>query len=756
MKKLIGLLATVALGFATGCENVYDDSELRGSVDDLKDRVENLETQVRTMNADIATIRSIVAALQQRIDVLRVEPTLTGYRIYFTDGTVIDLNHGTNGKDGENGKDGADGKDGVNGKDGADGKDGVNGKDGADGKDGVNGKDGADGKDGVNGKDGADGKDGVNGKDGVDGKDAPVIGVKKDTDGIYYWTLTTNGHTAWLLDDQGNKLRVTGRDGTQGGGNPTPLLGIDAQGYWTVSYDGGKTSTRITDTNGNPVKATGDTQSVIASVTQDDACVYITLADGTVITLPKTAKFDLVFAQQEGLVCEPGSSVQIAYTIVGGDSETVVECIGKEGWMAEVEPQSPEKGHIAVTAPTGRSNGKVLVFASSGAGQTVMKSLTFGAGILTGIADAYQIKPAGGKLSIRVTTNLDYTVHVDDDAAQWIAVTVTRAELRNETLTVTVQPNASETERTGYFELRGAQGTMLQRVEVIQTPKAQPIKGDIEFADATVKAACVAKFDTDGDGEVSYAEAAAVTKIEHIFSDAQKKKIISFDELQYFTSLKSIHSTFSGCTSLRSVVLPEGLLQIGGNVFNQCTHLQSIRIPDSVQEIYDQAFYNCTMLAEIQLPKSLMSINREAFSGCRSIMELDLPELVSSIRGRAFENCEKLQRITIPDGVFEIEYNTFAGCSSLSEVILPRMLRTIEQAAFQNCKNLTKISLPQSVTQISAQVFENCSSLTQIDLPRKLQSIDFSTFSGCSNLKSIILPEAISKIPNYLFANCLS
>ena len=218
MKKLIGLLATVALGFATGCENVYDDSELRGSVDDLKDRVENLETQVRTMNADIATIRSIVAALQQRIDVLRVEPTLTGYRIYFTDGTVIDLNHGTNGKDGENGKDGADGKDGVNGKDGADGKDGVNGKDGADGKDGVNGKDGADGKDGVNGKDGADGKDGVNGKDGVDGKDAPVIGVKKDTDGIYYWTLTTNGHTAWLLDDQGNKLRVTGRDGTQGGG----------------------------------------------------------------------------------------------------------------------------------------------------------------------------------------------------------------------------------------------------------------------------------------------------------------------------------------------------------------------------------------------------------------------------------------------------------------------------------------------------------------------------------------------------------
>lgn len=33
----------------------------------------------------------------------------------------------------------------------------------------------------------------------------------------------------------------------------------------------------------------------------------------------------------------------------------------------------------------------------------------------------------------------------------------------------------------------------------------------ISFADPAVKAICVAKFDTDGDSEVSYAEAAAVT-----------------------------------------------------------------------------------------------------------------------------------------------------------------------------------------------------------------------------------------------------
>ena len=64
------------------------------------------------------------------------------------------------------------------------------------------------GKDGVNGTDGTDGEDGKDGTDGQDGT-APVIGVKPDTDGVYYWTL--NGD--WLRDSDGNKIPTTGKDG---------------------------------------------------------------------------------------------------------------------------------------------------------------------------------------------------------------------------------------------------------------------------------------------------------------------------------------------------------------------------------------------------------------------------------------------------------------------------------------------------------------------------------------------------------------
>ena len=44
-------------------------------------------------------------------------------------------------------------------------------------------------------------------KNGKNGTDAPVIGVKADEDGIYYWTITTNGTTEWLPDAT-NKLKV--------------------------------------------------------------------------------------------------------------------------------------------------------------------------------------------------------------------------------------------------------------------------------------------------------------------------------------------------------------------------------------------------------------------------------------------------------------------------------------------------------------------------------------------------------------------
>ena len=86
---------------------------------------------------------------------------------------------------------------------------------------------------------------------------------------------------------------------------------------------------------------------------------------------------------------------------------------------------------------------------------------------------------------------------------------------------------------------------------------------NINFADANVKSLCVANWDTNHDGELSIAEAAAVTSISNVFSG--KTNIRSFNELQYFTGLTGISlRTFYGCSGLTSITIPNSVTSIGG------------------------------------------------------------------------------------------------------------------------------------------------------------------------------------------------
>jgi hypothetical protein len=92
----------------------------------------------------------------------------------------------------------------------------------------------------------------------------PVVGVRQDTDGIYYWTL----HGQWMLDSGGKKLPVSGTPGQ------SPQLKIEG-GDWYVSTDGGKTWTKLG-------KATGeDGDAFFKDVTWDDDYVYLTLQNDT-------------------------------------------------------------------------------------------------------------------------------------------------------------------------------------------------------------------------------------------------------------------------------------------------------------------------------------------------------------------------------------------------------------------------------------------------------------------------------------------
>ena len=263
--------------------------------------------------------------------------------------------------------------------------------------------------------------------------------------------------------------------------------------------------------------------------------------------------------------------------------------------------------------------------------------------------------------------------------------------------------------------------------------------GNIAFADANVKAICVANWDTNNDNELSYAEAAAVTTLNpsgasnnSVFKNNQT--ITFFNELQYFTGLTAIDDyAFAGCASLSAITLPNTITSIGDYAFGYsvdelgypipCSSLHSIVIPPSVTTI-NYSTFRMSGLTEINLPYSVTSIGGLAFGECNSLVSVYIPATVTSISSTNAFTGANIASIEVDEG--NPIYDSRNGCNAIIETATNKLLT--------GCKNTV---VPYGVTAIGVSAFENCTNLTDITLPATMETLGNYAFLNCTSLNTI-------------------
>ena len=214
--------------------------------------------------------------------------------------------------------------------------------------------------------------------------------------------------------------------------------------------------------------------------------------------------------------------------------------------------------------------------------------------------------------------------------------------------------------------------------------------------------------------------------------------------------------TFQKCSDLTSVTLPDGVTSIGRCAFCNCSSLTSVTIGSGVTSIGDSAFRDCSSLTSVTIPESVTSISYEAFRGCSSLTSVTIPDSVTSIGSRAFSSCRSLASVSIPDSVTSIGSEAFSGCRSLTNMTIPDGVTSIGSNAFHGCSSLTSMTIPDSVTSIGGGAFQGCSVLTSVTIPDGVTSIKNLAFYNCRSLTSVRIPEGVTSIGNYAFFGCSS
>ena len=208
--------------------------------------------------------------------------------------------------------------------------------------------------------------------------------------------------------------------------------------------------------------------------------------------------------------------------------------------------------------------------------------------------------------------------------------------------------------------------------------------------------------------------------------------------------------------TLKRVVLPETVTDLGTETFRYCAALEEVNIPAAVTEIGYECFNRCLSLTRIVLPEGLKQIDYDAFNQCESLQEIIIPEGVVLIGSEAFFGCTALTALHIPSGVTEIGVSAFYETGYYNNesnwngnaLYLDGWLLDVRES------EQTELQIAEGTKHIADNVCFGHTALQSVSFPEGLETVGTSAFYGCGNVKSVVFPESLKNLGMHVFYAC--
>lgn len=181
-------------------------------------------------------------------------------------------------------------------------------------------------------------------------------------------------------------------------------------------------------------------------------------------------------------------------------------------------------------------------------------------------------------------------------------------------------------------------------------------------------------------------------------------------------------------SEIETIIITDGVVNVGFNAFRFCTNLTTVSIPKSIKEISLYAFLCCESLTSVTTATE--KIEQYAFAGCTSLNEVNLTNTII-MAYKAFGDCTSLESISIPSTIENLRL-PFLGSTSLRAVEIPESNEyycsvdgvifnegKTELVFYPPARNGESYILPETVVSIYQNAFSNNQNLTNIVFPEK-------------------------------------